>query len=276
MAQVNKDNFLTWDDAAPVVGLPAVPWQYHRYREQVGSVPVAVPTEAIGFYVNNLAGIFDETVSVGSLSLDVINATTGATAAAGIEDLERHVVSGDPLAAHRWNPWAIAVWPSLAPGYYRLVIKQGSTVLLTSSLVLAMNDQKWIDEHTVYCRFKHDRYFYGIKYHEIGGYYNQFRLIMGITSMQPKTEKQVYKEAHTGTSRTYNAFLDKVVKLETYYLTPEQHTAAFIMTEMDFVEFNGVRYRLETAYKIVDDALNKVSKGEVEFTEEAFSTANRC
>ena len=147
---------------------------------------------------------------------------------------------------------------------------------MTSSLLFFVNDANWVNEHTVYCRFKHDRYFYGIKYHEIGGFFNQFRLIMGIISMQPKTDKQVYKEAHTGISRTYNSFIDKVLKIETYYFTPEQHTAAFIMTEMDYVEFNGIRYRLESSYKILEDSLNKTTKGEVEFTEEAFSSANRC
>lgn len=402
MAQVNRDNFLVWDDGEPTVGLPALPWQYHMDRGRGGSLPIAVAGEGVGFYVNVPEGVFDQTIGA-ALKLDVLNAQTGAVAASEIEDVEKHVVDQlldifDNVITESWNPWAIAIWPSLPDGMYRLRLRGNKTTittpetkatatlvfptgvpegqlvtvrveddpqfgeinlgsatrgpaealaafvsrlalaitngatgytasaasdtmtitanpglgdslntqvaiaatststqtsgtfsggvdaitatnevtLLTSSPVMLVSDQEFIDEHTTYCRFRHDRYFYGCQYDEVIGFYNQFRLIMGKVDVQPESEKEVYREATTGKRRTYQNYLDKAVKVETYYMTEEQHIAAAIMCEMDYVELNQQRYRLKSTYRIETDAISKVSKGTAEFFEEAFSTANRC
>ena len=272
MAQVNKYNFLRWTDSNPSSEQPDLPHPYWWDREHCGYMPKAYPTEALAFYVNTAAGSNYGTFS--NMRLRMKRADTGATVDNNISGLAQHIISGA-----NYNFYATIVVPAAAtPGvhYFEIYNNSGGAIILTSGYVYVRTDKTNLDNETVFVRFKHDRTFYNIKYHEIPSFYQQFRLDINILERQVDTDDDIYNEVTTGKKRRFNNYLNRFHKVEAYYFDPPAHEAASIMVEHATLEFNGKIYSKKATYKEPADPRNKLGKGEFEVWEEEFGAVNRC
>lgn len=269
--QVNKYNFLRWFDGAPVSGQPEIPVGYWRDRTSCGFMPVAYPTEAMAFYINTPAGANYGTFA--DLRLSLRRADTNAVVDPNILGLSQHL-----LTAPNYNFYATIVLPAMSQGlhYFRIYDSVSGNEILRSSYILARNDKTNLDIETIYCRFRHDRFFYNIPYAGVPGFYQQFRLQITQLERQVQSDKEVYKEVTTGKQRTFENYLSRWRKFEAYYFDPPAHEAAALMIEHDFFEFNGQRYRVKASYKEPADVRSKIGKGEFEAWEEEFDSVNRC
>jgi hypothetical protein len=270
--QVNHNNFLRWTDSTPSTDQPELPYAYVRDSGNAGFMPVFYPTEAVSFYINSETGATDY-ATFGDLKLQLVRAKDNTVAADSIGTLNQHTISGSD-----YNIYSTFVVPSAEDGiYYLQILRTASGVpLLTSSYVQVINNKTYLDETTVYVRFQHDRYFYGVKYHELTGFYQQFRLFMNVIEEQPESERELYKEVTTGKTRTFQSYLSWMVRLETYYLDRRAHKAAAVLFEHSYVEINGKQYVAKNTYKITPNPLSVYTKGEVELLDQEFEAIMRC
>lgn len=239
-------------------------------------MPVAYPTEALGFYINIPTGFTIGQLGVanfGTLRLDMVNRLTGAVSSS-IATLQRDFFAD---GVH-FNIYATVVWPALQDGIYYLRIYNTttSTTTFTSNDVQVKNDKSVLDRETVFVRFRHDRVFYDIRYQALTGFYQQFRLHINLLESQFETDKEVYRSVTTGKNRTFQNYISKFCKMEAYYFDEQAHDAMMVLTEHSFVEMNGKLYTNKALYKKLANNLQTLSKGEWEAYEEAFASVNRC
>jgi hypothetical protein len=235
-------------------------------------MPIAYPTEAMAFYINTPLGANYGTFS--DMRLSMVRADNGAVVSANIATLSQHMLAGS-----NYNFYATIVIPAGATTgihYFRIYKASDGSEVLRSNYVLVRTDKTNLDNQSIFCRFRHDRFHYNIKYHELIGFYQQFRIPMSIIEEQYESEVEAYKEVTTGKPRILNSYDERFYKLEGYYLDPAAHEAAFIMTKHDYLEMNGLRYRYKAGYKILTDNRSKVNKAEFEVYSESFANVNRC
>lgn len=274
---LNKYNFLRWYDAAPTTGLPEVPYAYWRDRESCGYMPIGLPTESLAFYMNIPNGLLESTYNYfADLRIALIRASDGAVINNNVGPLQKHYT--DNPTNLRFNIYATLVIPTAGTGihYFRIFRNTGGTEVFRSSYILIRNDQTELYNTTSFVRFNHDRFFYNIKYHELSGFYQQFRLGISVIDEQNEGDKEVYKEVTTGKPRTFQNYMDKIVKVETYHFDRDAHDAAGIMFDHSFIEINGRRYYPKGTYKRVPDSKSKQHKGEMELYDDEFASVNRC
>lgn len=271
--QVNKVNFIRWFDALGDPGLPAVPYAYWRNRYGCDYRPICLPGESQSFYINSKDGfIFQD---FGDLILQMIT-DNGALLANDIGELKQHFLPDSPEL--RYNIYCEYVIPLVKDGTCRLRIVNAGTgeIILTSSAMVVRNDQQRLYETTTYCRFRHDRFFYNIRYHDLPAFYQQIRLGISVSEEQVEGENEIYKEVTTGRVNILESVEDKSVKFESYYFDREAHDACAIMIKHSFLELNGSLYRFKTGYKRQPQTLSKLSKGEFELYDQSFASINRC
>ncbi len=269
---VNEINFLRWDDAVPVTAQPALPHGYRRDRTGCGYMPVAYPTETMSFYINTALGmLFTGVTAAANVGLRLVR-PDGTVVATGIGTVNLHTIGTN------YNFYATFVVPAAATGIHYLEIYKvtGGTTILTSNYILVRNDKAVLDLETAYVRFRHDRIFYNTKYHELPGFYQQYRLHINVLERQLESEKESYIEQTTGKRRVLNNYLNRYHRVETYYFDDQAHSAAGIMFEHSYLEINGKEYSLKSTYKENSNPLSETSKGESEVYELAFGSANRC
>lgn len=274
---LNKYNFLRWYDSAPTTGLPEIPYAYWRDRESCGHMPIGLPTESIAFYMNIPNGLLESTYNYFSdLRIALIRASDGAVINNNVGPLQKHYI--DNPTNLRYNIYATLVVPAAAPGihYFRIFRNTGGAEVFRSSYILIRTDQDELYNTTSFVRFTHDRFFYHIKYHELTGFYQQFRLGVSVQDEQYEGDKEVYFEITTGKPRTYENLMQKIVTAETYYFDPEAHEAAAVMFQHSFLEINGEKYYPKGTYKRTPYALSKVTKGSMELYSDSFASVNRC
>lgn len=269
--QVNKYNFLRWFDGAPVPGQPEIPVGYWKDREACGFMPIGYPTEALSFYINTPAGASYGTFA--DMRLSLVRADNGVVVDPNIAGLSQHIIAGA-----NYNFYATLVLPAMTPGphYFRIYNNVGGAEILRSSYIYARLDKAILDVQSIYCRFRHDRFFYNIPYAGVSGFYQQFRLSITQLERQVQSDKEVYTEVTTGKQRVYENFLSRWQKFETYYFDPPAHEAASVMIEHSYLEFNGLRYWVKASYKEPPAGQSKLGKGEFEAWDESFGSANRC
>ncbi len=271
--QVNDNNFLRWFNDTPDLTQPPLPHGYWRDPERCGYMPIAFPTEAISFYVNSPGGVAGiDITNIEDFRLDIKRVSDGFT----IEDIAP--VQEHQIATGYSNLFSTAVIPVLPDGVYQLVIAAAATGddYLTSSLIKVVNDKAKLDRETTYCRFRHDRFFYGISYHQLPGFYQQFRLHVNVLEAQYETDVEIYKEVTTGKSRRFNGYMGKYYEVETYYFDESAHDAAAVMFEHSFLQLNGKIYSRTDAYEVQGNPLSKVTKGKISLYDDAFAAINRC
>jgi hypothetical protein len=297
MAIVNRYNFIRWSDApstpgvagdfsevdfdaddfltaipaaAPYEDLGDLPRPYWWDAGRCGYMPVLTEGDVMAFYLNTKDGLDLGTFS--DLRLRVIDGITGSTLASGFT-----VLYQDLISVGFYNVYANFYVPALPNGYVRLQIYKNSddSVVLTSNMLLSSNDSE-IRNQTALCRFRNERYFYHVRYSNLPGFYQQFRLHINVIERQPETDRETYTEVTTGKTRTTQAYLRRYYRFETYYFDPAAHEAATIMIEHNFVEFNAMRFKLKTPYKEPADQRTMIGKGEFEMYDDDYATANRC
>lgn len=263
---LNAYNFLRWEDSTPSTDQPLIPWAYWRDRERCFT-PVAYPSESMSFYINRMGDFGLNYASFSDIRLALINASTGGVVNGNIGTLQQHYL--DAPTNTIYNIHCTFDFPAAADGYYKLRIyrQTGTVTLCDSSLIRVSNDKARLDITTALFKFRHDRYFYGIKYADLPSFYQQFRLPCSITDRQVDNDKEVYRESTTGKPRTLQNYLARWIKLEMYYLDQDGHEAASIMFDHDFIQVNGRRHRPRNAYKELTNQLSKTTKGEIELWE---------
>jgi hypothetical protein len=177
-----------------------------------------------------------------------------------------------------YNIYSSVVVPTAITGIYYFKIYRQSTgaELLRSSYILVRNDVTELLNTTTYCKFRHDRFFYNIRYHDIPDFYQQFRLNLSVIDDQLESNKEVYREVTTGKQRVYNNELGRYYVVESYYFDPPAHLACGIMVEHDYLEMNGKTYKVKTSYKSPTQVNSKLGKGSFECYDLEFASANRC
>lgn len=273
--QVNKVNFLRWNDALLDPGLPDVPYAYWRDRNRCDMRPIFLPGEACAFYINSDTGFIYENFQ--DLRLQLIN-MNNTIVSDGFAQLNQHFLP-EFADESRYNIWSDFIIPFIASeGNHRLRIIRGSdgTVLLTSNIVNVRKDQQRLYETTTFCRFRHDRFFYNIRYHDIPAFYQKFRLGISRVDEQNGGTDETYTRVTTGRHLLLESVEDKEVKFETYYFDNQAHDAAATMIRHSFLELNGDIYSFKEQYRRQPTLMTKVSKGEFTLFDEAFAAINRC
>lgn len=271
--QVTDVGFLRWFNTAGEPGLPRPPYAYWRDRERCEYAPILSPGEANSFYVNNADGflksIFDpDGLRLGLFSPDNVLVATGLDF-----DYLTH-----PTDATRFFPYTTFVVPALANGYYFLKFYSSvdGTEFLRSSYLYTNNDRATLLKTTTFCKFRHDRQFYNVRYQNIPGFYQQLRLNISVTAEQVEGETEVYDEVTTGETRLYESVEKLAVTFESRDFDADAHKAAAVMVKHNFLELNGRRFSYKSGYKSNPRALTKYSKAEFELYDQAFSAINRC
>lgn len=273
--QLNQTNFLRWNDFTPDTNQPYLPRPYERDRGACPYMPVAYPTEACSFYINSFTGLTLADLGVSSfagLRLDLVNAVNGGAITA-VAPLQQHVLDTD-----HFNIYATVVFPFLPSGqyYFRITKISDGTALLFSNNVLVRLDKANLDRETVFVRFRHDRFFYGIRYQELIGFYQQFRIHLNQLEEQFESDKESYRAVTTGKNRVFQNYLNKYHKIEAYWMDREAAEALAVAVEHDYFEVNGRRYMLKTGLKISNNPLSKYAKIDFEVWDEDFASVNRC
>jgi hypothetical protein len=276
---INETNFLRWNDQNPSTAQPVLP---HPYRRDLGGcpyTPIAFPTEQISFYINKPTGFGPTDFSgtpLSGLRLDLVNASTNVAAATGIGTLQQVFLNSPTNTIY--HLYASFVVPSVPVGlYYLRVFRTSAGVpVLISNYILVRSDKANLDRETVLVRFRHDRQFYNVRYQNLPGFYQQFRLHLNVLERQVDSDKEVYKEVTTGRVRTSENYLSRYYRIESYYFDDDAHEAAAVMFEHDYLEINGRQYVVKTTYKENPNQLSVYTKGEAEIWDQAFASVNRC
>lgn len=272
---VNTENYLRWDDGiAPASIESDIATGYHRDLNRCDYKPLFASTEAMRFYINTpdgLAWIDDPNTHV----LALVN-EFGTVINASVATLQVHTFA-TLLGTAKTFYAEVIIDGSVLPGTHYYQIKTaGGVVKLTSNKFYVVPAGTEHLNYSTLCKFRHDRYFYGINYQDLLTFYQQFRLHINQIGRDYEGEKEVYKEVTSGKERTYNNFMSRIKKVETYYFDKLAHDAAAVMFDHDEIYLNLKRYRGKGIYKPDEPGTSKVYKGEISLYDEEFASANRC
>lgn len=271
--QINKYNFLRWstEEAEPTNLRPLVNG-YIRDAGRCDYMPLLISGETMRFYINALDGLNDIIASPGTAKLKLVNSKTGQVVNADVATLNQDLFT----TAEGVDVFTFYadVSITIAAGEYYFLIGDDVSNFLTSNFVKVPSDDYL--KYSVLCKFRHDRYFYGVNYQNISDFYQQFRLHLNEIDTQYESDKDVYNEVTTGKQRTFNNYKKKTRKLEAYYFDRGAHDAAEIMFDSDEIFMNGFQYVTKGTYKQNPNPLAKLLKGEIDLYDEDFATANRC
>lgn len=271
--QVNNYNFLRWDDGQAEAD-NSLPHAYWKDREHCGYMPVALFGEQMSFYINSETGF--NYSNFADLRLALVKATNNVVVNANLAPLSRHFV--DVPVNTFYNIYSSVLWPLVNPGMYYLKIYRFGTgeEVMRSNYILYRIDDALAKQSTAIVRFRHDRYFYHVRYAALPLFYQQFRLNVSVMDEQIETNVEIYRAVNTGKQRTYNNDIGKFYVVETYYFDPGAHDAAAIMAEHAHLEINGKVYTRKASYKQASSPNSKLNKGNFEVYDLSFASANRC
>lgn len=272
---INTENFLRWDDGTAPASIESdIATGYNRDPSRCDYKPLLAASEAMRFYINvtdGLAWIDDPNTHL----LALVN-QAGTVVDADIATLQVHEFATLTGTAKTFYAEVIIDGTIPAGTYYYQIRTAAEVVKLTSNKFTVV--PAGVD-HLVYstlCKFRHDRYFYGINYQDLLTFYQQFRLHLNQIDRQYEGEREVYREVTTGKERTYNNFMNRIKKVESYYFDKLTHDAAAVMYQHDEIFLNLKRVRAKGIYKIDTKELSKLSKAEIDLYDEEFASANRC
>lgn len=271
---LNRQNFLRWDDGqSPSTVEGDIAEGYLQDRNRCNYRPLLAASEALRFYINVPEGLsFIEAPNVHLLALVKKD---GTVADSDIATLQVHEFAVDGGTAKTFYAEVI-IDGTVAPGVYFFQIKKGSDVALTSNEIHVVPAGTAHREYSSLVKFRHDRYFYGINYHDVSTFYQQFRLHINKLGSENDNDREVYTEVTTGKQRVYNNSMKRIVKVETYYFDKYAHEAAGVMFEHDEVFINLKKYTAKGVYKETTNPRSKIFKGEIELYDEEFASINRC
>lgn len=270
--KITGPNFLHWYDTQIDPRLPEVPYAYHVDRTKCDTTIIGVPTEAMSFYINTVGGLSFEDFD--DLGLALIRSGSDEIVGLDLGPLKQVDING--FFYDIYCALIIPISARVGIHYFRIYRKSTGEILLRSSSFLVRVDTDQLLQTTSYARFRHDRYFFGMRYTKIPAFYQQFRL--GISKIDEPGEviKDTYFATSTGRPVSSRAQINRLVRMETYYFSPSEHEAALIMFEHKHLELNGRQYSSKTGYKYAPEAGTKFNKGEVELYDIEFSKLDRC
>ena len=271
---VNQFNYLRWDDGVAASSIEGdLPTGYNMDPSRCDYRPLLTASEPMRFHINTPEGLaWIDTPNTHKLAL--IN-EAGTVVNADIATLQVHTFALTVGTAKTFYAEVIIDGTVPAGNYYFAIRTAADVVKLTSNQFTVVTGTAH-RAYTALCKFRHDRYFYGINYQDIGTFYQQFRLHVNEIENQFEDDREVYTESTTGKQRTFNNFMKQSKKVETYYFDKYAHEAAAVMFDHDEIYINLKRYTPKGTYKINTDVRSKISKAEVELWDESFASANRC
>lgn len=276
MSLVNRYNFLRWDDGLTPTSVEAdLPNGYVRNPSNCDYKPLFISSEAMRFFINTTNGLSFIPLSSDTHKLRLMKAN-GTLQNADIAPLQTFAFVnsvGDDVNTY----YAEVVIDGTVPaGDYYYDIKDISTIRLTSNKFTVLPSSVDYKTYSVLAKFRHGRYFYGVQYQDLAGFYQQFRVHLNQIDLQFEGDKEIYNEVTTGKQRTFNNYMKELRKVESYFFDNLAHEAAVVMFDSDEVYLNLKRYTPKAAYKVNTAITNKLSKGEVDLYVEEFASANRC
>jgi len=275
---VNTNNFLRWTDVpglGPVDTTSAIPNGYIQDSSRCDYAPIFKHEEATRFYINSIVGTY--WIADTGIVLQMINSVTGAVTVANAGVLNTDVFV-NPAGDDSYNFYAeVTLENTVPPGKYKLRIKGDTRTWLESNevQVVAATDTDNL-RGTALVTYRHDRYFYGIRYQAQPTFTHQYRLHLNYIDQQEESEVNVYKEITTGARREYNISMDLLWTVETYYFDREAHSAAIVMFKHSDFKINGKSYLAKDSYRIGGNPRSKGNKGSISLYDSEFATINRC
>jgi hypothetical protein len=273
---VNPYNFLRWDDLGngPADATSGIATGYMRSPNRCSYLPVIKHGEAMRFFINTEKGL--GFVADTNIKLQLVNAVTGTVQNANVTSLQVCNFT-NPAGVSTFTYYAEVTLANTVPeGQYYFVIKGDTKAWLQSNAVYVVNATNPILTATSLAEFRHDTWFYGIRYNDLSTFTHQYRLHINLLEDQEESSVDVFTEVTTGKKRTYNTVLDLIKTVETYYFDAEAHKAAIIMFKHSQFYLNGKQYTAKDAYKQQPDATTKLTKGSITLYDQEFASINRC
>lgn len=273
---VNPYNFLRWDDLGngPSDISSDIARGYLRDTGRSPYRPVMKHTEAMRFYINCVKGL--GFISDTNIKLLLINEVTGAIQNANVAVLQTDTFTNS-LGDVTFNYYSEVTLADTVPeGNYYFTIKGDTKTWLKSNTVQVVNVTNPILDITSLLKFRHDTFFYGIRYNDLSTFTHQYRLHINLLEEQEESSVDVFTEVTTGKRRTYNFSLDLTKTVETYYFDKDAHKAAIIMFKHKELYINERQYTAKDGYKESPNPTSKNTKGSIILYDQEFASINRC
>lgn len=275
---VNQNNFLRWtdvnnigpsDDTAPIGN------GYIQDSARCDYTPIFQHSEANRFYINSILGTYWLVDT--NIVLQLVNAVTGAVQNASVASLQKDEFTNS-AGTDSFNYYAEVTLANTTPGgLYFLRIKGDTRTWLESNniLVVAATDTDRL-RGTSLVTYRHDRYFYGIRYNAQATFTHQYRIHLNYIDQQEESTVDVYKEVTTGARREYNTSMDQVWIVETIDFDKDAHSAAMVMFKHSDFKINGRSYIAKDSYRVGGNPRNKGNKGSISLYDCDFASVTFC
>ncbi len=265
MAIFNSYSFVRFSDTNPDPH-DTPPQAYIKERCQYPFMPILVPGENIAFYIGSRYG-YD----------------LGATVNIQIVKYNDNTIIGtypylqkDLFVGGLYNLYADFVIPALSNGiYYFRVVTNTGTVLLTSNLLLCMNED--YQNVSSYVEFTNDQTLYNVRYNELGSFYQKFRLrITEVTGGDYEQGNEAYRSVTSGRYRDLLEIPERYYTFEAYYFDTLAFEAlsCFLAHRTRLINTKEYGFKANLAHDPI--LLNNVSKGTFQMWDQSFSTVNKC
>lgn len=273
---VNPYNFLRWDDLGngPAATGSDIARGYLRDSGRCPYLPVIKHTEAMRFYINSINGL--DFISDTNIKLTLINAVTGAVQNANVATLQTDSFT-NPLGDSSFNYYSEVTLADTVPeGTYYFTIKGDTKTWLKSNTIQVVGITSPVLDMTSLVKFRHDTFFYGIRYNALSTFTHQYRLHLNLVEEQEESSVDIFTEVTTGKRRAYNFSLELTKTVETYYFDKDAHKAALIMFKHSELYINERQYVAKDGYKEAPNPLSKNTKGSITLYDQEFASINRC
>lgn len=218
--------------------------------------PIYVPGEKYTFYINLTKPTTDPNFD--NFKLCVYN-TAGTRVLTDIGLLQKDVVVGI-----LYNIFSVFTMPALTDGEYCFGIwdSVNNVIKCTSNKILLVNTDYTLNTSVVV--FRHSRNLYNIDYENLVDFYQMFRLPLIKIDYQYNVERTQYRNVTNGRQlRNLISYLDKEVKIESYFFDEDAHDAAALLYQHDQIFIDGIQYEPKDAYQVITDELNNAPKASV-------------
>ena len=216
--------------------------------------PIYVSQEKYSFYIN-----FDKPISDPDFDNFRLNLMLNDTIVSpNLGTLKKDIQFSDLYNIH-----CEFIFPYVPNGKYHFAIMDITTeeVKCKSNCILVENDE--YSKNSALFYFRHSRPLYNFNYNNIPEFYNIFRLPLNKVDFQYDLDKTQYRNVTDRKLRNLHSYLDKYVKIESYYFDEPAHDAMAVAFEHDETLINGTQYVPKDAYSVETYVISETSKGTV-------------
>lgn len=276
---VNIDNFLRWNNVNNLGPADTTSEPTNGYIQNAGQCdygPVIKHAEAMRFYINSITGTY--WIVDTNVKLKLINAVTGVVQNANVATLQVDSFT-NPAGNPSFNYYSeVTIADTCPPGKYYFRIQGDAHVWMESNsvLIVAVTDDANL-RGTALLNYRHDRYWYGIRYNALTTFTHQYRLhVNQVSGPDEESTVDLYKEVTTGVRREYNISLDQLFGFETADFDKMAHSAAIVMFKSSNLLINGRPFMAKDAYRSIQNPREKFTKGNITLYDNTFATVNHC